>query len=112
MKKKTPEKRILYGAPESEREEDNTLVAKLRTKHKVTYLNDWLGFAFELNYCRDSAFRKYDLLFYDTRLYGENWLPQVRAESFKEVVLPCFESIQIPINYIIDKEIDDLLKLG
>ena len=42
----------------------------------------------------------------------ENWLPQVRAESFKEVVLPCFESIQIPINYIIDKEIDDLLKLG
>ena len=96
--------RILYGAPESEIEEDNTLVAKLREEYKVTYLNDWLGFAFELLYCGNQRFRKYDLVFYDTRLYGENWLPQVRAEHFKRTVSPCFESVQIPINLLVDEE--------
>lgn len=103
--------RILYGAPESEREEDNTLVAKLREEHEVAYLNDWLGFICELYYCRDPAFRRYDLVFYDTRLYGENWLPQIRANGFKEVVLPSLKSVQIMVNILVDENIKDLIKL-
>ena len=102
--------RILYGAPESEREEDNTLVAKLREEHEVAYLNDWLGFAFELLRCKGKFFRKYELVFYDTRLYGEGWAPQVRAEHFKKTVLPYFETVQAPVNVIVDEEIADLVK--
>ena len=89
--------RILYGAPESEREEDNVLVAKLRNKkeitysrnhkpityvretHKVEYLNDFLGFAFELFRCKSSTVllpQQYDLVIYDTKGYGENWLQE------------------------------------
>ena len=96
--------RILYGAPESEREEENGLVAKLRDRriityqrskrqvtyiretHQVEYLNYFLGFAFELSRCKDSLLlpQKYDLVIYDTKAYGENWLPEIRAENFKK----------------------------
>lgn len=101
--------RILYGAPESEREEDNNLVSRLRKNHKVEYLNDFLGFAFELSRCRDSILlpRQYDLILYDTLLYGENWLPETRAENFQYTITPFFAKKDIPIIILADKEIKE-----
>ena len=63
--------RILYGAPESEREDENGLVARLCERHEVEYLNDFLGFAWELSRCKDSKLlpQKYDLAIYYTKTY-------------------------------------------
>ena len=101
--------RILYGAPESEREEENGLVVRLRKKHTVEYLNDFLGFAWELSRCKNSRLlpQKYDLVVYDTKSYGENWLPEVRAEHFKSTITPYFEKKETPIIILADAEIKD-----
>lgn len=104
--------RILYGAPESEREEDDTLVAKLRNEgHSVTHCDEWIDFMIELRYCKDIKIghkiipRRYDRIIYDTKLYGGNWLPNVRAENFKFGILRCFEKIPIPVIIFPDREI-------
>lgn len=117
--------RILYGAPESEQEEENTLVAKLRNRkevaysrkekaiaylretNQVAYLNDFLGFAFELTRCKNSFLlpRKYDLIIYDTKAYGEDWSPQIRAENFKFTITPFLQKKEIPIIILADEQI-------
>lgn len=108
--------RILYGAPESEREEDNGLVAKLREKHTVEYLNDWLGFALELWSGKNIVFgdkiiqKKYDLLFYDTRLYGGNWHLEIRTESFKFQVTNSLKQVEIPAIILADEGIQEKIK--
>ncbi len=108
--------RILYGAPKSEWEEENNLVAKLRQKHTVTYLNGWLGFALELIPYKEILFgekasqKRYDLLCYDTRLYGEQWLPQVRGESFKSNITGSLKRAEIPVIILADGEIKDQIK--
>jgi len=105
-------KRILYGAPESEREEENGLVARLRERDEVVYLNDFLGFAFELLRCKSSLLlpQKYDLVIYDTKAYGEDWLPEIRAESFKDTITPYFERKELPIIVLADEEIKEKIK--
>lgn len=123
-------KRILYGAPESELEEENGLVAKLRDRrritykrdksqvtytretHQVEYLNDFLGFVLELPYCKNLLLLppKYDLVMYDTRTYGENWLPEIRAESFKDTITPYFKKKELPIIVLADEEIKEKIK--
>ena len=122
--------RILYGAPESEREEGNRLVAKLRDrkkiaysrddkpityvreKHEVIYLNDFLGFAFELSRCKNSLLlpQKYDLVVYDTKLYGEDWSPQIRAENFKFTITPFLQKKETPMIILADGLIKDEIK--
>lgn len=104
--------RILYGAPESEQEEENGLVAKLRKRHEVEYLNDFLGFAWELSSCKYPRLlpQKYDLVIYDTKLYGENWLPDIRAEHFKLTITPYFSKKDTPIIVLADEQIKDDLK--
>ncbi|HLD40513.1 MAG TPA: hypothetical protein VJB13_05235 [Candidatus Nanoarchaeia archaeon] len=104
--------RILYGAPESEREGDNVLVTKLRNtrqKHQLQYLNDFLGFAWELSRCKDSKLlpQQYDLVMYDTNTYGENWLPELRAEFFKHTITPFLVRSVTPIIVLADKAIQE-----
>ena len=98
---------ILYGAPESEREEDNDLVARLSKKHTVAYLNDFLGFAFELSRCKDPTLlpQRYILVIYDTLTYGENWLPEVRAENFKITMTPFLKKSDTPVIVLADEAI-------
>lgn len=122
--------RILYGAPESEREEENGLVAKLRNRKRIAYsrndkvvayvretrqveyLNDFLGFAWELSRCKDSLLlpQQYDLVIYDTKSYGENWSPHIRADNFKSTITPYFEKVDTPIIILADEEIKDSIK--
>lgn len=122
--------RILYGAPESEREEENVLVAKLRNRkkiaysqndkpvtyvretHQVEYLNDFLGFAWELSRCRNSILlpQKYDLVIYDSKVYGENWFPDIRAEHFKLTITPFLQKKETPVIILADELIKDALK--
>jgi len=109
LKSVTEVARILYGAPESEREEKNDLVARLGKKHQVGYLNDFLGFAFELSRCKDSRLlpRQYDLVIYDTLLYGEEWLPETRAENFQYTITPFFAKKDVPIIILADEAIKE-----
>jgi len=99
--------RILYGSPQA----DDPLVAKLSKEHEVTHHTEWLPFHLDLWYCKDRKIgpkiieARYDIIYYDTRLYGENWLPQVRAENFKFGVLRCFERIEVPVRFLVDDEI-------
>src|SRR3989344_7640066 len=104
--------RILYGAPESEREDENGLVARLRKRHEVEYLNDFLGFAWELSRCKNSILlpQKYDLVIYDTKVYGENWHPDIRAEHFKFTIGPFFKKINTPVMVLADLEVKDKIK--
>ncbi len=99
--------RILYGAPESEQEKENGLVAGLRKRHQVEYLNDFLGFAWEISRCKNSILlpKKYDLVLYDTKLYGENWLPETRADNFKITITPFFQKKDAPIIVLADEQI-------
>ena len=101
--------RILYGAPESEREEDNDLTARLSKKHTVAYLNDFLGFAFELSRCKNSRLlpQRYDLVIYDTLLYGENWLPEIRADNFKFTLAPFLKKSDTPVIVLADEAIKE-----
>ncbi|MEK6939380.1 MAG: hypothetical protein AABX31_01510 [Nanoarchaeota archaeon] len=103
--------RILYGAPESEREEENGLVARLRRSHKVEYLNEFLGFAFELSRCKDLKIlplpRPYDLIVYDTKTYGENWHPDIRAENFKITISPFLVRSTVPVIVLADELIKE-----
>ncbi|MDP3698953.1 MAG: hypothetical protein Q8R47_05185 [Nanoarchaeota archaeon] len=122
--------RILYGAPESEQEENNDLVRKLRgrriisyerdnhrvmysrERNTVEYLNDFLGFAWELSRCNNSILlpQKYDLVVYDTKLYGEHWLADLRAENFKLTISPLLVRSVAPVLVLADKEIKDDLE--
>ena len=122
--------RILYGAPESEREEDNELVAKLRDrkairygrsgrevsyvreKNHLEYANDFLGFAWESTRCKDSILlpQQYDLVIYDCLLYGENWLPEIRAEHFKLTITPFLVRSTAPIVVLADEEIKENIR--
>ena len=106
--------RILYGAPESERKEENSLVARLNKKHEVQYLNDFLGFAFEISRCKDSRLlpKKYDLVIYDTKTYGENWSPEVRADCFKQNITRYFLRKETPVIILADEEIKHKIEPG
>ena len=106
--------RILYGAPESEHEEENNLVAKLNEEHSVQHLNDFLGFAFEMSRCKDSPLlpKKYDLVIYDTKTYGENWSPEVRADCFKRTITRYFVKKETPIIILADEEIKEMIERG
>ena len=102
---------ILYGAPESEHEEQNSLVAKLWGEHDIAYFNDFLGFAFELTLCREIPLlrieRQYDVIVYDTKSYGESWRPDVRAECFEINMMPFFRKVAVPVIVLADEQIKD-----
>ena len=106
--------RILYGAPESEHEEENSLVARLNGEHSVQYLNDFLGFAGEISRCKDSILlpKKYDLVIYDTKTYGENWSPKVRADCFKQTITRYFVKKETPVIILADEEIKEMIGPG
>ncbi len=106
--------RILYGAPESEREEENSLVARLAEKHEVQHLNDFLGFAFEISRCKNSLLlpKKYDLVIYDTKTYGENWSPEVRADCFKQTITRYFLRKETPVIILADEEVKGMIGPG
>ena len=104
--------RILYGAPESEREDENGLVARLCERHEVEYLNDFLGFAWELSRCKDSKLlpQKYDLAIYYTKTYGENWNHEIRGEHFKLTISPFLMQSTAPVIVLADEGIKDGIK--
>ncbi|MBI4147460.1 hypothetical protein HY494_02300 [Candidatus Woesearchaeota archaeon] len=106
--------RILYGAPESEREEENNLVARLNGKYSVQYFNEFLGFAFEMFRCKNSLLlpKKYNLVIYDTKTYGEDWLPTVRADCFKETITRYFVRKETPIIILVDEEVKGMIESG
>lgn len=103
--------RILYAAPESER--DNTLLVKLQKDNQVTFVSDWLDFSGELFYCKDRFShngrylipRQYDQIFYDTRLCGEDWLAAVRLDFFTREIRPYFEKVESKVIILIDEGI-------
>ena len=98
---------ILYGAPEPNKD----LVAQLSEGHQVNFQNKWLDFRFELIRCKGSLLRKYDLLFYDTRLCREPLSTLERASFFNREMRGFLETLPIPVSVIVDKELKGILSL-
>jgi len=99
---------ILYGAPEPNKD----LVAQLSEGHQVNFQNKWLDFRFELIRCKGSLLRKYDLLFYDTRLCRESLSPLERASFFNREMRGFLEGLPIPVSVIVDKGLKGILYLS
>ncbi|MBI2582404.1 hypothetical protein HYV87_04750 [Candidatus Woesearchaeota archaeon] len=97
--------RVLYGAPEPNKD----LIVELSEEHQVNFQDKWLDFRFELIRCKGSALRKYDLVFYDTRLCREPLSPSERASFFNREMRIFLEGLPIPVSVIVDKGLKGIL---
>lgn len=105
-------KRILYGGPESISKEENNLLAKLQEVAEIVYVNDQIDFSWELFYCRDSKLieKKYDLVMFNTKMCGEGWLPEMRADFYNSTMNERFKKCAVPVIVHVDEEIKDKIR--
>ncbi len=97
--------RILYGALEP----DQNLVSKLAQDNTISYQGNWFDFRLELIRCKGEYLRKYDCVYYDTRLCPENLPSRERFNFFVLEMLGYLEALSIPVNVIVDEELRDKL---
>ena len=100
--------RILIGGPEGEHQDlHDTLVARLKQEHAVTYLkNDGQGMFWELTKTPLIAKeQRYDLVLYDSDLFYHEATPEKKIECFEALTAKYLAGAQAPVLVLAEMEL-------